>query len=604
MDEILKRSHIFILIAILVGIIAFVSRPSYAGGAFSEVPSATKSTKYSASARKAVVTIRWSKAYSRRDNGAVTNVSGYEIQYAKNANYKGAKKVRKGSKVRKAVIKLKGLNSKKKYNKKIGLYHFRVRSYVTIGGKKVYSKWTEASKVQKVTVYSAVTPKSINAERNTVTARWAKEKSADGYIVFGKKAASNDWKKKCVVDDPDLTEFTDDGLAYSCEYTYSVVAYRKKLVRDPRKLNTSYLKLLDNASNVNRIKTEAFSIAPPVVKAYFSKDILKVKWEAVTGAENYFVEVSKSKDFNDDTIQKYDLLKDDLMGNMNTYTMEIDDVEPHSDYYVRVRATGKHKGEDYDSGYSEVKFAEYGAGTYTIQFDGNYANGGKMKPCIVSEGEDFKLPANQYVRDGYVFVGWCLEPSNKVTVDPMTIGQPKYGDQTEVLDLADPDETVRLYACWQGVGPEAAAEWAEIIANDDNFYYGNKVESHCWFCQGGDQTFICNSFVAAAYTHGMPYFKGYWGGSTNHSKWLKKGFSDVGENVPVSKIRKGDVITCWNGSRWGHIMIAVTDGNDPDARVAHAARKGEDPDSIRIDPMKKRLGKYSKYHVIRLEPAA
>ena len=67
--------------------------------------------------------------------------------------------------------------------------------------------------------------------------------------------------------------------------------------------------------------------------------------------------------------------------------------------------------------------------------------------------------------------------------------------------------------------------------------------------------------------------------------------------------KKGDIICCWKGNRWGHIMIAVSDGDGEDPRVAHAARKGTDPESIRVEGMLNRLGKYSKYHVVRYKKA-
>ena len=614
MDEILKKSHILILVAILIGAIAFVSRPTYAGGAFSEVPYAVRSTAYSKASKCAVVTVKWSKVYSRMEDGTISDVSGYEIQYAKNKIFTGAKKIIKGKNVNKATIKIKALKTRKKYNKNMWKYHFRVRSFVRVGGKKVYSKWTEASSAKAVKVYSPVTLTSIKADRNTVTSEWYPVEGSNGYMVFGKKAGATKWKKKYTTKGPQDVDYTDKDLAYSCEYAYSVVSFRKQLVSDPSKLTTSYLKLLDDVkNNVYRVRTAKFTVETPEVRAVFNKDELGIVWFYSYGADKYKIQISKNKDFTGDeeTADRYSTTrtwiysKDDLPveDEVQHYSLWRDDVD-HENYYVRAKAYGTYKGKEIESEWSEAKFAEYGAGTYTIEFDGNYATSGDMESCLAGKGEEVKLPDNTFKRDGYKFVGWCLEKDNQLYLDsdqPIQFGMPEFEDEDKVKDLADVDGTVTLYACWQGSGPEAAADWASTIAADDEFVYGPTVKNHCWFCRGGDKYYICNAFVAAAYSHGMPYFGGYCTGSTEYKWWLSKGFADIGQNVPAKKLKKGDIICCWvkKSSRWGHILIATTDGTDKNPRVAHAAGKGTDAKSIREDPMEARLAKYSKYYVVR-----
>ena len=615
MDEILKRSHILILIAVLISGIAFISRPTYAGGAFSEIPYSVRSTEYDESAKYGRATVKWSKAYSRMTDGTITDVSGYEIQYAPNSSFKNAKKVIKTKTAKKATIKLKALNSRKKYRKYIGYYHFRVRSFVTVDGKKTYSKWAEAASAKAVTVYSPVTLTSIKADRNTVTAEWDPVEGANGYIVFGKKAGAAKWKKKAQIDGPLETEFKDTDLSYSCEYMYSVMSVRTQVTTDPASLNTSYLVLLNDVeNNVYRVKTKKFNIETPEVRAVFDGTVLDITWYAAQGAEDYVIQISRMPDFPEDYDEAtfdagtriYEISHDQLPVDeeVHSYTMERDDVA-HENYYVRVKAKGTYKNKQYESDWSEAKFAEYGAGIYTIVFDGNNATSGEMQPCIAGEGEEVRLPDNTYSREGYKFVGWCQKSANQLYLDsetPIQFGMPEYEDQGTVKDLADVDGTIKLYACWQGDGPEAAADWAATIAADDDFVYGPTVKNHCWFCKGGEKFYICNAFVAAAYSHGMPHFEGYCTGSTEWKWWLSHGFKDVGENVPAKDIRKGDIICCWvrKSSRWGHILIASTDGTDKNPRVAHAAGKGMDAKSIREDPMGKRLAKYSTYHVVRV----
>jgi hypothetical protein len=99
----------------------------------------------------------------------------------------------------------------------------------------------------------------------------------------------------------------------------------------------------------------------------------------------------------------------------------------------------------------------------------------------------------------------------------------------------------------------------------------------------------------------MRYFTTYRSGSTDYKWWLNNGFSSVGKNASMSKIKKGDVICCWNGKRWSHIMLAATDGTAADPKVVHASGKGTGPSTIRQETMKTRLNKYKKYYVVRLK---
>lgn len=70
----------------------------------------------------------------------VSGVSGYQIAYSTNKKFK--KKLTKTVNVKKVKATIKKLKAKKKY-------YVRVRAYVTVGGKKVYGKWSKA-KVLKV----------------------------------------------------------------------------------------------------------------------------------------------------------------------------------------------------------------------------------------------------------------------------------------------------------------------------------------------------------------------------------------------------------------------------------------------------------------------
>ncbi len=91
------------------------------------------SVKKATSPKKKQIKVTWKKK---------ANVTGYQVQYATNKKFTKNKKtvtVKGAGKTSKTIKKLK---SKK-------TYYVRVRTYKTVNGKKVYSKW---SAVKKVTV--------------------------------------------------------------------------------------------------------------------------------------------------------------------------------------------------------------------------------------------------------------------------------------------------------------------------------------------------------------------------------------------------------------------------------------------------------------------
>ena len=67
-------------------------------------------------------------------------VSGYEVQYAANKNFKGAKtkKVKKNSTTSLTINKLKGGKQ----------YYVRVRSYKKVSKKQIYSRWSKVKRVK------------------------------------------------------------------------------------------------------------------------------------------------------------------------------------------------------------------------------------------------------------------------------------------------------------------------------------------------------------------------------------------------------------------------------------------------------------------------
>ena len=94
---------------------------------FKIVPKGTSITKLSP--KKKGFTVKYKKLKK--------NVSGYQIQYAKDSKFtKSAKKL---------TVKGNNASSKRIKGLKKGKYYVRVRTYKTVKGKKYYSSWSKAN---------------------------------------------------------------------------------------------------------------------------------------------------------------------------------------------------------------------------------------------------------------------------------------------------------------------------------------------------------------------------------------------------------------------------------------------------------------------------
>jgi hypothetical protein len=249
------------------------------------------------------------------------------------------------------------------------------------------------------------------------------------------------------------------------------------------------------------------------------------------------------------------------------------------------------------------------AGSYTIKFESRHGKG-KMASIKVPVGKKIKLPKNLFKRTDFKFVGWSVGKSKVINMKQFQIGKVKYKNQAVVKDLAKAGDTVTLYACWKGNGPAAAALWARKIAKDDSFKYGlvNKQgklsktngHSHCYYCQGGLKVYNCNAFCAAAYQHGANKFKKFKAGSTSPIWWANHGFKKLGKNYDPAKIKKGDIICCWNGKRWSHVMMMSSGSNVElsKRRIVNARGWGK---GICTQNLLKKLKIYKAYYVLRVE---
>lgn len=252
---------------------------------------------------------------------------------------------------------------------------------------------------------------------------------------------------------------------------------------------------------------------------------------------------------------------------------------------------------------------------YKIKLIGNNATSGKTKTIEVKRGETITLPANKFKRKGFKFMGWSTKRNDVIYMDRLQLGKVKYENKAKVKNLAKDGETVKLYACWKGVGREAVVKWAVLIAKDNSFNYGVGKRAHhcgCYYCgtnrtgvkhaeKGSrwDKTYCCNPFGMAALVHGAGIYGKCFDSSLKVRWWLNlkdgKLFKKVGRNVKWDDLEIGDYLIKENH----HLMIYAGKTKDGRPRVVQARREGWDKGSITIThPETKRIG--IMYVAIRL----
>lgn len=238
---------------------------------------------------------------------------------------------------------------------------------------------------------------------------------------------------------------------------------------------------------------------------------------------------------------------------------------------------------------------------YRIAYD-PAGGSGTMTEQAIRPGQKVKLKANKFKREGYKFVGWATASSRPVTTSRdvtkfknvnmkhFQLGKVKYKNRVYVQNLAKVGKTVKLYAVWKGTGPAAAADWGRLVARDNKFGYNlfgghlgkkyskkhragkKKNKFGCYFCRTnnmskkycwrGGKTYVCMTFVNAAFAHGANC-KTFWkkkktcnvlyiNGKANLAKVKRKckALRLIGHPT-VETAKKGDILVKNN---W-HVMM-------------------------------------------------
>lgn len=168
---------------------------------------------------------------------------------------------------------------------------------------------------------------------------WASSANADGYVVYRKKDGSDDFVQIKVLDNPEITSFTDPEIQgeepEGNVYRYTVRGYMPDESAQSRIYNKDGLAVM--------------RLSAPVITRCESapENMSFIKWTENEEASGYTLQYGTDPDFND-------CVTVNLLGSdTNSYTGE--DLEEDAVYYYRVQATGKKNGVKSASGWSETE---------------------------------------------------------------------------------------------------------------------------------------------------------------------------------------------------------------------------------------------------------
>lgn len=209
---------------------------------------------------------------------------------------------------------------------------------------------------------------------------------------------------------------------------------------------------------------------------------------------------------------------------------------------------------------------------------------------IIETAKEDNLNTNPFDNGDHQFLGWATKDGGLV----------EYKDEESVEDLVGKGENADLYAVWTGDGAPAAVAWAIDIANDNSFAYGTGAACHrigCYFCgtnqrnkpKGYEKTYVCLTFVGAAYAHGaedpeilaadrgnkMPMYEND-DNFRYFSCWEKIGSC---RSLSIDDLEPGDVLISWAANNdIGHVCMYVGGDN-----LVEAASEGWGAKSIAVN---------------------
>ncbi len=189
-------------------------------------------------------------------------------------------------------------------------------------------------------------------------------------------------------------------------------------------------------------------------------------------------------------------------------------------------------------------YAQWRANSYTIQFDGNTADGGSTPDQMMIYDQAASLTVNGYSKTGYTFIGWNTQPDG---------GGTAYTDGQNVSNLTPEDGgTVSLYAQWR-------ANNYTIQFDGNTADGGSTPDQPMTYDQAASLTI--NGYTKTGYT-----FTG-WNTQPNGTGTV---FNDEQTVINLSP-KEGDIVILYTQWRANHYTVQF-DGNTADG--------GSTPDQI------------------------
>ena len=103
-------------------------------------------------------------------------------------------------------------------------YKYRIRAYAKRNGK---TYWGDYSNGTAMTTPGKAVIKSTSSTKNSITLKWGKVKSADGYRVYRYDSKTKKWKKLATVKNGKTSYVDKKSLKSKTTYKYKVKAYHK-----------------------------------------------------------------------------------------------------------------------------------------------------------------------------------------------------------------------------------------------------------------------------------------------------------------------------------------------------------------------------------------
>ncbi|MCR5122978.1 MAG: hypothetical protein K6B74_11225 [Ruminococcus sp.] len=284
---------------------------------------------------------------------------------------------------------------------------------IKIGGSAVRQYCVAAIKVQNGKDYIGATSNVVTASgtgigtpkitsgsyaNGSITLTWTKADKASGYRIYKYDAASNTYKSVKTLSGGDTTTYTILNIASGSKETFKIKAF----MRDGTEVKWG------SASTAFSVKTTAPLAAPTGLEAIATNAIVKLQWNAVSGADSYNIyEVSGSN---------YTLIGE---STTNSATVNTGAGNGKSFAVSAVSGTGSSKTS---GAYSSLATVAKVPDTPVISTINNTANSVKLSWTIPSGASGVRIYLYNPTKNTYVSIKTLSNKKNVLTIKNLSAG--------------------------------------------------------------------------------------------------------------------------------------------------------------------------------------